>query len=153
MDEPDPTRYYHTALVEAAGQGYDVIVRLLLSNGANVDGLTRATSTSTLMIEAARSGFHNVVEILIEHGAGFSVTNSVGRTALDYAKHPEVAAVLLKYRAKNGKRRYKVMYDFIYYLLVLMFMTVIAKSSAVDLFFVVQLVVNLVYASVNFGLP
>jgi ankyrin repeat protein len=86
-----------TALLWAARNGYESIVRLLLENRADV--AARTCSGETALLSAALKGHEGVVRLLLEYGADVSVKDIGGRTALDLAAskgHVAVVRLLLE---------------------------------------------------------
>lgn len=72
-----------TALMLAAGEGHDDVVKALLSARASVD-LQNAKGETALILGAA-AGKKDVVKLLVRAGADRSLTDGSGRTALQYA--------------------------------------------------------------------
>jgi ankyrin repeat protein len=70
----------NTALIAAAGQGYEELVSLLLSHGADVNAQSK-DGTSALMA-AAMSGSQSIAEKLLEGGAKINLKRGNGETAL-----------------------------------------------------------------------
>lgn len=95
-DEPAcQTNYCLTPIVTAAMAGQSNAVRLLLENGANVDGKSRGGQTA--LTAAAFNGHRETVELLISKGADIN-SEFDGCTALGFAKlrrHAEVVNLLL----------------------------------------------------------
>jgi tetratricopeptide (TPR) repeat protein len=69
-----------TALIVAAYNGHDEIVKLLLENNANVDVME--VDGEPVLIIAARKGHEGVVRILLESGANVEARDGLGETAL-----------------------------------------------------------------------
>ena len=61
----DPCR--DTPLMEAAREGHEDVVQLLVEHGANVNAQTEETQETALTL-ACCGGFMEVVQYLIEHG-------------------------------------------------------------------------------------
>lgn len=75
-----------SGLHEAAGQGNEQLVRLLLDQGTDVEALSRAERWTPLML-ASFGAFPRVVDQLLEAGANINATNKSGQTALSVAVH------------------------------------------------------------------
>ena len=73
-------------------KGYDVIAKLLIDHGANVNAVS--SNNSTALIYAATFGQDKIVKLLLEHGADHTHKDSSGHTALDHAKMRNVEAVI-----------------------------------------------------------
>jgi len=71
----------------AAAQGYNEVVGLLLTHGAEVNAATstRWSNGRTALHSAAGNGYVTTVELLIEHGANVAATTDEGYTALHFA--------------------------------------------------------------------
>lgn len=59
--------YSYTPLMEAAREGHEDVVQLLVEHGANVNAQTEETQETALTL-AACGGFIEVAQYLIEHG-------------------------------------------------------------------------------------
>ncbi len=77
----------NAALGPAASCGDDTAVALYLTQGANVDALSRQGGSSDLtpLMLAASGGHHNVAFLLVKHGAGIDLVDATGETALQKA--------------------------------------------------------------------
>lgn len=90
-----------TALIYAARNGHNDIVKLLIEAGATVNytAILRTFGCDmkwyyTALGEAARNGHNAVVETLIKAGADVNASDIFGRTALTYASHNNHDAVV-----------------------------------------------------------
>ena len=87
----------HTALIIAAQQGHEAVVKLLLDKGAAVDAVL--WDGHTALIIAAQQGHEAVAKLLLDKGAAVDVVSKLlGDTALILAAqngHEAVAALLL----------------------------------------------------------
>lgn len=89
-----------TALQTAACAGHELIVNLLLDEGANIEDCTATGSTSLHL--AASSGFADVVNLLLDRGANVAAQDFEGRTALHFAAqydHSDTVMYLLHHGA------------------------------------------------------
>ncbi|KAL6814616.1 hypothetical protein V8C40DRAFT_107231 [Trichoderma camerunense] len=68
-----------TALLCAASQGHEAMVRLLLENGADVTASDNAGRTALSL--AASNGHEAVVKLLLDNGADITTKDNAGRTA------------------------------------------------------------------------
>ncbi len=68
------------------------MANLLLDHGAGVN--IQNTSGATALIYAATYGHTAIVQMLLEAGAYRGLKDTDGKTALDHAKHQEVADLL-----------------------------------------------------------
>jgi hypothetical protein len=77
----------HTALIEAIIEGQEPIVRLLISNGADVNAgdVKGFSAGETPLIVAAMKGKTDIAAILIAEGAKVNTRTKDGQTALIYA--------------------------------------------------------------------
>lgn len=97
-----------TALMDAAGQGLEEEVRLLIADGADVNA--QDNQGNTALMYAALRGHSEVVELLISSGADVLRTDYLGNTALiDSAKYPrgsscDTIALLLTHGADVNAR-------------------------------------------------
>lgn len=83
-------------LMLAARGGFTGIVRALLDNGADIDGLN-ADDGSTALMWAANNGRLKIVELLIERGADVSIVAEDGWTAAKAARmagHTEIVNLI-----------------------------------------------------------
>ncbi len=64
---PPSPLYSYTPLMEAAREGHEDVVQLLVEHGANVNAQTEETQETALTL-AACGGFIEVAQYLIEHG-------------------------------------------------------------------------------------
>ena len=78
MNKPDGRG--KTALIWAAGNGHEAIVRLLLNKAADVD--VQDEFGETALFKAALNGHENTVGLLLEKGADIDIKNKHGVTAL-----------------------------------------------------------------------
>ncbi len=93
-----------TALICAARDGHEKVVRLLLERGAEIDAVNRVRGGGfTALMYAARSGNEKVVRLLLERGAKIGAVDGGGWTALMCAAvsgHEEIVRLLLERGAK-----------------------------------------------------
>ena len=92
-----------TPLVYAASLGYIDIVRLLLQNGAAIDGTD--IHGNTALIEAASKGHTEITRLLIDHNAKVNTTGFYKNTPLIAAAtsgHNEIIKLLLEKGADIG---------------------------------------------------
>ena len=68
------------ALILAAEKGYNQVVDTLLNNHADIDAATRTGKTA--LMEAAEKGHDLVLETLIKRGASINIADETGTTAL-----------------------------------------------------------------------
>ena len=87
-----PKRLYHlrkrdgyrmTALMWAAAQGHEAVIRLLLEEGADINANKK--SGGTTLMEAANKRDEIIVRLLLEKGADVNLKDTSGRTALSIA--------------------------------------------------------------------
>ncbi|TFK24256.1 ankyrin, partial [Coprinopsis marcescibilis] len=87
-----------TALMYAADQGYDAVVRILLTYD-NIDINTTSATGNTPLILAAKGGHESVVALLCKvQGINVNSTNQAGKTALTLASrfgHVGIVKLLL----------------------------------------------------------
>jgi ankyrin repeat protein len=83
-----------TALLAAAFWGRPQIAKLLVERGANVNAKTDQGVVP--LHEAARMNQMEIAQLLLKHGANINATNDNGETPLDWAKAPEIIALLSK---------------------------------------------------------
>ena len=76
-----------TPLIQASWHGYGEIVKLLLSNGADIN--MRNSLGATALMFASAKGHVGVVEILLKNGAKANIVNNAGKSAMDYAKEQQ----------------------------------------------------------------
>ena len=91
IDEPDKQGF--PWIVKAAHDGAEVLVRKLLTSGANIE----ATHTSTgryALAEASIQGHQKIVEILIEERCPLDVADAEGNTALHHASRKGHLAIV-----------------------------------------------------------
>ncbi|KAM6528679.1 hypothetical protein FALCPG4_009642 [Fusarium falciforme] len=95
------SRYDHTALMEAAINGHDAVVRLLLESGAAIDTKIRIESKPRIhrsaLDYACEAGHESVVKLLLGHGASVYV--------LKYAtqgRHAGILKLLLEKRSHSA---------------------------------------------------
>ncbi|QGA20938.1 hypothetical protein EYB26_008648 [Talaromyces marneffei] len=95
--------YGRTPLSWAAGNGHDVVVKLLLEKGAELE-IKDNISGRTPLSYAAERGHEAVVKLLLKHGAKLETKGNVsGQTPLSYAAergHEAVVKLLLEKDAK-----------------------------------------------------
>lgn len=91
-----------TAVVWAAGKGYNKILELLISKGADVNAANFQGTTA--LMRAAGAGNINSVMLLLEKGAKINTKNKSGETALSLAAkfgRFEAVKLLVSKKAKN----------------------------------------------------
>jgi ankyrin repeat protein len=99
-----------TPLARAAGKGHAKVVRMLIENGADVDGGDHPDIAPAL-VQAAFGGHTTIVEILLERGAGFNAADqftSVREKALHVAAshgHVEMLKHLLNAGVDVNRRQ------------------------------------------------
>ena len=90
-------RYYHgTELMSATGEGSEETIKLLISEGAEVNAVDNVGSTALMW--ASGKGRTEIVELLISKGADVNAVDNDGSTALMRASgegHTEIAAFLI----------------------------------------------------------
>jgi ankyrin repeat protein len=74
-----------TALIAAAREGHEVVVRLLLEKGANVDAEDKGCRTALMW--ASQRGCVPIAKVLLEKGANINRAEKDGYTALILAVH------------------------------------------------------------------
>ena len=79
----------YTALMFASLNGHTDIVKLLIEKGANIDAGINLENETALMF-SSKNGHIDVVKTLLEKGADVKIRDSASRTAVDYAKTPEM---------------------------------------------------------------
>ncbi|KID95301.1 Pfs, NB-ARC and Ankyrin domain protein, partial [Metarhizium majus ARSEF 297] len=87
-----------TALLWAAENGHEAVVRLLLERSANTE-VTDNNQEQTALLCAAKNGHEAVVRLLLEKGADIKAKDRRGQTSLSYAAengHKAVVRLLLK---------------------------------------------------------
>lgn len=91
-----------TPLARASLNGHEVVVRLLLKNGADVDAHDYNDEESAL-INASLGGHEAVVRLLIEHGANieahYLMTGGTALTWASYHGHEAIARLLIENKA------------------------------------------------------
>jgi ankyrin repeat protein len=70
----------NTPLIEAATRGYTSVVKLLLDNGADVNGASQ--SGDTALHVAAQGGYDEVIRLLVARGANLDAKNRKGLTPM-----------------------------------------------------------------------
>jgi ankyrin repeat protein len=90
-----------TALIYAARNGHESIVRLLLERGASVDQAEEDAERNgwTALVHAAQNGFESIVRLLIDHNADVNKSGGNGDTAVLYAArngYAEIVRTLLE---------------------------------------------------------
>jgi hypothetical protein len=95
------------ALIAAASQGHEAVVRLLLEHGADIGA--KGDDGRTALHEAAENGHEAVVWMLLEQGADVDAKSDDGRTALHEAAengHEAVVRMLLEQGADVNAMNY-----------------------------------------------
>jgi ankyrin repeat protein len=88
-------------LTNAARQGHEAVMRLLLAHGTYVDTMDELLGNTALM-EAAEEGHEAVVRLLLVHGASVEIANVLSKSALTRAArrgHEAVVRLLLDHRS------------------------------------------------------
>jgi len=80
-------RWHDTALITAVDRGYEDLVALLATHGANLDA-TREYDHATALVLALSKGRDDIGRILIEAGANVRLADDAGQTPLDLATDP-----------------------------------------------------------------
>ncbi len=83
-----------TLLMLAANIGDADLARQLIAAGCDVNAVRLGGERITALMEAATDGNEDLVRLLLKHGADTSVTNSEGKTAIDYADSKVVEELL-----------------------------------------------------------
>ena len=94
-----------TLLMDAAGQGQERVVELLLQRGADIN--TQSINGLTALMTASHYGHERVVDYLLQHGADANLQNSTGLTALMLAAkrgHERVVGLLIWHGAEINKQ-------------------------------------------------
>jgi ankyrin repeat protein len=89
-----------TALMEAAEEGREEVVRFLLERGAAVD--TQDAEGETALMEAVEAGHETVTRLLLRAGSPVGTLDHEGRNAEDRAESPELKAL---FEARRGNAR------------------------------------------------
>ncbi|KAI9768032.1 MAG: hypothetical protein M1840_005344 [Geoglossum simile] len=85
-------RLGRTALQSAAEEGHELVARLLLERGANVEA--KDSDNRTVLRGAAENGYEAVVRLLLGWGASVEAKDIYGRTALHWAARKGYEAVV-----------------------------------------------------------
>jgi len=96
-----------TALMWAAGNGYNDVVRLLLERGADPNATSDMAGYTALMCAATR-GKKETMEILLEHGANAGLANKFNCTAEKIAReynYTDAVEVLRKWPEMQEQRQ------------------------------------------------
>ena len=91
-------RNNRTLLIEAAYEGQEAMVRMLLQRGASVN--LQDSLGATALMNAAIPGHTTVVQALLDAKADASLQIKTGYTALMFAEHHPETAQLLRQHAK-----------------------------------------------------
>ena len=76
--------------------------RVLLNHGANVNNVCEGYRGMSVLIKAAEIGCSKeYIKLLLDSGADPKIKDKWGKTALDYAKDPEIQELLKQYGAKK----------------------------------------------------
>jgi ankyrin repeat protein len=94
-----------TPLSTAAAWGQNEIVRLLLEKGADIEAVDRRQTRA--LHYAAENGDEDIVKILLEKHADIKAKDDQGRTALFWARKPDVVRVLINYGADVNEQTYQ----------------------------------------------
>jgi ankyrin repeat protein len=101
VDVRDKQKEGGTPLIWAAYNGHKEVIRVLLSNDADIEALSR-NGEMTALLMAAYNGHNDIVEYLLSKGASADKTNVRGDSALSLASfrgHLKVVQSLLGRRA------------------------------------------------------
>ncbi len=79
----------NSALYVAVQCCYGLIVRILLREGANVDGIDKNENGITPLMIAAHQGYIEIVKMLLQAGANVFARDREGNTLLDYLTRAE----------------------------------------------------------------
>lgn len=99
-------KYNKTALMRAAGEGQENIVKLLIDNDAAVNALDENNTTPLMWAVGDKRDFPDVVKLLLEAGADVNcITNPgyCGQTALDMAKYGKLEKSIAILKSWGGK--------------------------------------------------
>ena len=91
----------NTALMDAAADGYENIVRLLIDNNADVNAKDKGGYTALMM--AAAAGCENIVRLLIDNHADVNARNKCGYTALMDAREDGYYGIVRLLRSAGAK--------------------------------------------------
>jgi ankyrin repeat protein len=102
-----------TAVMEAALWGNLEIIKLLISNGANINKQDDLVGFSALMF-AVSAGHVDIAKYLIKNGAKLDLKNNFGRTVLEeaYLSNSSTVPLLKRYLEMNGSMAYKSNMDY-----------------------------------------
>ncbi|MGE0207196.1 MAG: ankyrin repeat domain-containing protein [Candidatus Babeliales bacterium] len=81
-------------------EGHAVVIKLFLDHGADIN-LCNNEGYSVIML-AVQKRRKDVVTLLLQAGADLSLQSKEGKTALDYAQHEEIKAMILQAQKKLG---------------------------------------------------
>lgn len=117
--------YGQTALMWAAAEGHEDVVRLLIEAGAAVDMVSRETAVVetyagwgqseyedvprgrlTALHMAARAGHYPTVQALIDAGASLNIRDAAGKTPLDYAQSNGFTVIADLLRAHGAEQTF-----------------------------------------------
>lgn len=96
---------FQPLLFAAAGQGHEVIVRLLLERGATID--YRDSADKTLLTKAAEAGQYVMAKLLLDKGFSIELQDGYGQTPLAGAArrgHEDIVQLLLTHGASPHQR-------------------------------------------------
>lgn len=101
-------QYQTIALIEAAEQGREDLVKALLENGANIEATNKYKETALLVI-AEEGKKLSMAELLIKYGANINAFDKHGRTPLcltvdDSSKRPMTELLLSKGAGVDARR-------------------------------------------------
>lgn len=109
-------KYGRTALMLADYSSYD-IMKILLSNGADVHVRNSDGSTTLMLVAGCYDNYVEVVKLLISYGADVNAKDNEGKTVIDYAKsailgfeeekQPDKKEII-KILSENGKKQKEI---------------------------------------------
>jgi ankyrin repeat protein len=95
-----------TPLHEAAFYGNDLIAENLLKAGANVNAIGYRNKATPLCV-AAIHGHLNVVKILLANSAGINAVDTLGKTALQYARDEHQTNIIAALSNSSSPKQWK----------------------------------------------
>ena len=92
--QTDLRKCYTSALLEAASQGHDEVVQILLDHEANIEAVGAFGRTS--LLQAAKGGFTSTVQLLIDKGANTNAYDALLNAAIRSESRAMVELVVNK---------------------------------------------------------